>query len=43
MNLAFHVGNLHRSLCPKLQEMLCQVLLNLVGFVDTQHLTGFNP
>lgn len=43
MNLAFHVGNLHRSLWPKSQEVLCQVLLNLVEFVGTQHLTGFNP
>lgn len=43
MNLAFHVGNLHRSLWRKPQEVLCQVLLNLVGFVGTQHLTGFNP
>lgn len=35
MNLAFHVGNFHRSLWPKPQEVLSQVLLNLVEFVGT--------
>lgn len=42
MNLRFHVGNFPRSLGPKPQEMLHQALLNLVGFVGAEHLTGFN-
>lgn len=42
MNLRFHVGNFPRSLGPKPQEMLHQALLNLVGLVGAEHLTGFN-
>jgi len=43
MNLTFLVGNFCRSLWPKPQEVLCQLLLNLVEFVGTWHLAGFDP
>lgn len=42
MNSAFHVGNFHRSLWPKPQEVQHQVVLSPVEFVGAQRLAGFN-